>query len=71
MFYIFALIKNKSMRTRDPIKEEVVKQKAIELLVDKGIEGFSMNRLAKESGVSVATLYIYYSQRRFDIKNRN
>ena len=47
------------MRTRDPNKEEQVKQKAIEMLVKLGIEGFGMNRLAKESGVSVATLYIY------------
>lgn len=51
------------MRTRDSSKEEIVKQKAIELLVEKGIEGFSMNRLAKESKISVATLYIYYSDK--------
>lgn len=51
------------MRTRDNNKEEIVKQKAIELLVEKGIEGFSMNRLAKESKISVATLYIYYSDK--------
>ena len=53
----------KTMRTRDSNKEEIVKQKAIELLVEKGIEGFSMNRLAKESNISVATLYIYYSDK--------
>lgn len=51
------------MRTRDSNKEEIVKQKAIKLLVKKGIEGFSMNRLAKESNISVATLYIYYSDK--------
>lgn len=51
------------MRTRDSNKEEIVKQKAIALLVEKGIEGFSMNRLAKESRISVATLYIYYSDK--------
>ncbi|MEL1256109.1 TetR/AcrR family transcriptional regulator [Flavobacterium sp. DGU38] len=51
------------MRTRDPNKEELVKQKAIEMLVKLGIEGFGMNRLAKESGVSVATLYIYYTDK--------
>lgn len=51
------------MRTRDTNKEQIVKLKAIELLVNKGIEGFSMNRLAKESGVSVATLYIYYTDK--------
>jgi TetR/AcrR family transcriptional regulator, multidrug resistance operon repressor len=51
------------MRTRDSNKEDIVKQKAIQLLVEKGIEGFSMNRLAKESKISVATLYIYYSDK--------
>jgi len=56
------------MRTRDPNKEELVKQKAIEMLVKYGIEGFGMNRLAKESGVSVATLYIYYSDKEDLIK---
>ena len=25
-----------------------------------GVEGFSVNKLAKECGISVATLYIYY-----------
>lgn len=51
------------MRTRDTNKEEIVKQKAIEMLVSQGVEGFGMNRLAKECCVSVATLYIYYSDK--------
>jgi TetR/AcrR family transcriptional regulator, multidrug resistance operon repressor len=56
------------MRTRDTNKEELVKQKAIEMLVKLGIEGFGMNRLAKECGVSVATLYIYYTDKEDLIK---
>ncbi|MBD0724521.1 TetR family transcriptional regulator [Flavobacterium sp. L1I52] len=56
------------MRTRDTNKEEIVKLNAIRLLVEKGIEGFSMNRLAKESKISVATLYIYYSDKEELIK---
>ncbi|MBB4804097.1 AcrR family transcriptional regulator [Flavobacterium nitrogenifigens] len=51
------------MRTRDTNKEETVKQKAIDMIVTQGIEGFGMNRLAKECGISVATLYIYYSDK--------
>jgi TetR/AcrR family transcriptional repressor of multidrug resistance operon len=51
------------MRTRDTNKEEIVKQKALEMLVSQGVEGFGMNRLAKECGISVATLYIYYSDK--------
>jgi len=56
------------MRIRDTNKEDIVKQKAIEMLVREGIEGFAMNRLAKESAVSVATLYIYYTDKEDLIK---
>jgi TetR/AcrR family transcriptional repressor of multidrug resistance operon len=64
LYLIFLFLeKEKPMRTRDTNKEEIVKQKAIEMLVKLGIEGFGMNRLAKESGVSVATLYIYYTDK--------
>lgn len=48
------------MRIRDVNKVELVKQKAIELLVELGFEGFTMNKLAKACQISVATLYIYY-----------
>ena len=48
------------MRARNTVKEELVRQKAIELVVASGIEGFSVNKLARACGISVATLYIYY-----------
>lgn len=51
------------MRVRDVNKVELVKQKAIELLVDVGFEGFTMSKLAKSCKVSVATLYIYYQDK--------
>lgn len=51
------------MRVRDTDKVELVKQKAIELIVTGGLEGFSMNKLAKACNISVATLYIYYKDR--------
>lgn len=51
------------MRTRDDRKEQLVKEKAIELLVKHGFEGFSMQKLAREAGISPATLYIYYSDK--------
>lgn len=56
------------LRTRDTNKEEIVKQKTIEMIVKHGIEGFAMNRLAKECGISVATLYIYYADKEDLIK---
>lgn len=57
------------MRARDINKVELVKQKAIELLVDLGFEGFTMNKLAKACGISVATLYIYYKDKDDLIQN--
>jgi AcrR family transcriptional regulator len=51
------------MRTRDTDKEELVKQKAIDMFVSDGFEGFSMNKLAKACNISVATLYIYYKDK--------
>src|ERR1700744_3929444 len=51
------------MRIRDIHKENLVKAKAIELIVGEGLEGFSMNKLAKACKISVKTLYIYYKDR--------
>jgi TetR/AcrR family transcriptional repressor of multidrug resistance operon len=51
------------MRPRNTDKEQLVKQKAIELLVKEGFEGFSVNKLAKSCDISVATLYIYYQDK--------
>ena len=51
------------MRTRDTDKEKLVIEKAIELIVSDGFEGFSMNKLARLCKISVATLYIYYQHK--------
>jgi TetR/AcrR family transcriptional repressor of multidrug resistance operon len=51
------------MRHRDIHKENLVKSKAIELIVKEGLEGFSMNKLAGACKISVNTLYIYYKDR--------
>ena len=51
------------MRTRDADKEKLVIQKAIEQIVHDGLQGFSMNKLAKACNISVATLYIYYKDK--------
>ena len=51
------------MRKRDTEKEILVKQKAIETLGKYGLEGFSMNKLAKVCNISVATLYIYFKDK--------
>lgn len=51
------------MRTRDEAKENMVREKALELFVTEGFDGLSMQKLAKAAGVSPATLYIYYKDR--------
>lgn len=51
------------MRTRDIEKENLVKKNAVETIAQGGFESFSMNKLAKACGISVATLYIYYKDK--------
>lgn len=51
------------MRNRDEDKEKRVIEKAMELVVAEGFNGFSMNKLSKACGISVATLYIYYQDK--------
>ncbi|THU39990.1 TetR/AcrR family transcriptional regulator [Niastella caeni] len=51
------------MRTRDVNKENIIQEKAIEMIVKEGLDGFSMQKLAKAANVSPATLYIYYKDR--------
>ena len=51
------------MRKRDEHKISLVHQKALELIVHEGLNGFSMQKLAKAAGVSPATLYIYYKDK--------
>ncbi|WP_225865849.1 TetR/AcrR family transcriptional regulator [Dyadobacter aurulentus] len=51
------------MRTRDINKEALIRQKAIEMIVNHGFDGLSMHKLAKAAGVSVATIYIYFRDR--------
>lgn len=51
------------MRPRDPAKAENIRRTALEMLVTEGVDGFSMQKLARSAGVSPATLYIYYEDR--------
>lgn len=51
------------MRTRDAEKLKLVKEKAVELCAAHGLEGFSVNKLARACNISVATLYIYYKDK--------
>jgi AcrR family transcriptional regulator len=51
------------MRSRDEQKKLAIRDKTIDMVVKSGLDGFSMQKLARAAGVSPATLYIYYKDR--------
>ncbi|HZV69023.1 MAG TPA: TetR/AcrR family transcriptional regulator [Saprospiraceae bacterium] len=51
------------MRIRDENKEAAIREKAMQMIVDEGFHGFSMQKLAKTAGVSPATIYIYFKNK--------
>lgn len=51
------------MRTRDILKERKIRDKALELMVKHGLDGFSMQKLARAANVSPATIYIYFKNK--------
>jgi AcrR family transcriptional regulator len=51
------------MRTRDENKERSIRDKALKMIVSEGLNGFSMQKLAKAANVSPATLYIYFKDK--------
>jgi AcrR family transcriptional regulator len=51
------------MRIRDEQKEQTIRQKALEMIVREGFDGFSMQKLAKAADVSPATIYIYFKDK--------
>ncbi|RNC67003.1 TetR/AcrR family transcriptional regulator [Proteiniphilum sp. X52] len=51
------------MRQKDEQKELLLKQKAIEMVVAEGLEGFGINKLAKAAKISPGTIYIYYKNK--------
>jgi AcrR family transcriptional regulator len=51
------------MRTRDENKEEAILQRALDMVVEEGFDGLSMQKLAKSACVSPATIYIYFKDK--------
>ena len=48
------------MRMRDEHKERTIRDQALKMMVAEGLNGFSMQKLAKAANVSPATIYIYF-----------
>ena len=51
------------MRNKDFDKQHRIKEAMIRLILRDGIDGTSMSKIAKEAGVSPATIYVYYESK--------
>jgi len=65
------------MRIKDCKKEKAVIESTIKLVNENGLNNTSISKIAKEAGVSQATLYIYYENKDdlvisifYDVKSR-
>jgi AcrR family transcriptional regulator len=57
------------MRQRDDKKEKAICDAAIELITAHGFAETSMSKIAKEAGVSPATIYVYFANKE-DLLNK-
>jgi AcrR family transcriptional regulator len=51
------------MRKKDEEKEKSIKEAVIRLILQEGFQGTSISKIAKEAGVSPATVYIYFDSK--------
>ncbi|MGH4121817.1 MAG: TetR/AcrR family transcriptional regulator [Clostridium sp.] len=51
------------MRRKDDGKEKSIKEAVIKLILEQGFHGTSISKIAKEAGVSPATVYTYYENK--------
>ena len=52
-----------SVRLRDEDKQRRIKEAMVNLILREGIEGTSVSKIAREAGVSAATIYVYYDSK--------
>lgn len=51
------------MRCKDDEKQQNIKRAVIKLILAEGFHGLSISKIAKEAGVSPATVYVYYENK--------
>ena len=51
------------MRKKDDEKEKSIKEAVIKLILQEGFHGTSISKIAKEAGVSPATVYTYFDSK--------
>jgi len=61
--YYRNIIEVDKLRKRDDEKEKSIKEAVIKLILQEGFHGTSISKIAKEAGVSPATVYIYFDNK--------
>ena len=51
------------VRVKDENKQKRIKEAMVSLILRDGIDGTSISKIAKEAGVSAATIYVYYENK--------
>lgn len=51
------------MRVKDENKIKTIRKKTVEIVVKDGVDGLSMQKLAKAAKISPATIYLYFRNR--------
>lgn len=51
------------MRSKDLDKQKRIKDAMVKLILREGIDGASVSKIAREAGVSPATIYVYYENK--------
>ena len=63
MVVYYIIIRGDPMRRKDDEKEKSIKEAVIKLILEQGFHGTSISKIAKEAGVSPATVYVYYENK--------
>ena len=63
MVVYYRIIEVINLRKKDDEKEKSIKEAVIKLILEQGFHGTSISKIAKEAGVSPATVYIYYENK--------
>ena len=51
------------VRIKDENKQQRIKDAVVSLILREGIDGASVSKIAREAGVSAATIYVYYNSK--------
>lgn len=51
------------MRIKDDLKRKAIIESTLDIVYEKGFAGIKMSKLAKQVGISVSTLYVYFSSK--------